>query len=453
MARSTLSRLVALPDTNPPERLEKALDWFFFVVAAASAAWLAVLLFEISVRLGWWQIVTSIVFWLLLAYLLLPRLHRILTTLYVPDYFIGRARTSDGLLGDPINVALRGSEKQVHQAMRQSGWTMADDVSLRSSFRIVSSTLLRRSYDEAPVSPLFLFGRMQDFAYQQEVDSSPGKRHHVRFWRCPPGWMLPGGFTVDWVAAGTYDRSVGLSLFTLQVTHKIDANVDEERDHIVKSVGDASPAATVEVLRDFSTGYHARNGGGDAIVTDGDLPIVDLSRVTVPAGSPAEAEGSTATDSRNKRPATTAVGAVLLMVGALLALANALIFIATPEDVVAVNALATISNSLIRTIVVSSGAVLGIIAVCQLLLAWFVFAGNNLARILVLSLTTIELVGQVIAVQAGSLDPLTSASLLSIASGILVLLALSSERTAVYARRPRKQSKRVTPAPSRASAG
>ena len=31
------------------------------------------------------------------------------------------------------------------------------------------------------------------------------------------------------------------------------------------------------MLRDFSTGYHARNGGGDSIRTDGDLPIVDVS--------------------------------------------------------------------------------------------------------------------------------------------------------------------------------
>ena len=55
----------------------------------------------------------------------------------------------------------------------------------------------------------------------------------MRFWRCPEGWQLPGGYAVDWLAAGTYDRSVGLSLFTLQVTHKIDADTDIERDYIV----------------------------------------------------------------------------------------------------------------------------------------------------------------------------------------------------------------------------
>ena len=48
--------------------------------------------------------------------------------------------------------------------------------------------------------------------------------------------MLPGGYAVDWLAAGTYDKSVGLSLFTLQVTHKIEENTDIERDYIVETV-------------------------------------------------------------------------------------------------------------------------------------------------------------------------------------------------------------------------
>ena len=86
------------------------------------------------------------------------------------------------------------------------------------------------------MSPLFLFGRQQDFAYQQEVDGNPAKRHHVRFWRTPDDWLLPGGRRVDWLAAGTFDRAVGFSLFTLQVTHKIDADTDVERDHIVATV-------------------------------------------------------------------------------------------------------------------------------------------------------------------------------------------------------------------------
>ena len=263
------------------------LDGFFFVYAGIAAVWLAWLVFTESFTFGWWGIAFFIVFWLVLAYLVLPRLHRILTTIYVPDYFIGRARTSDGLLGDPVNLALDGEDAQLHAALAAAGWTRADDVTAASSWHIVTSTVTRRSYDEAPVSPLFLFGRQQDFAYQQEVEGNPSRRHHVRFWRTPDGWLLPGGRRVGWLAAGTFDRAVGFSLFTLQVTHKIDADTDVERDHVVTTVLASNPAARVEVLRDFSTGYHSRNGGGDTIRTDGDLPVIDLGSVPVTDASAA----------------------------------------------------------------------------------------------------------------------------------------------------------------------
>ncbi|MGK3954102.1 LssY C-terminal domain-containing protein [Microbacterium sp. I2] len=258
-----------------------AIDWFFFVFAGVAALWLAYLSLTETFHVGWWGLPFFVAFWMLLAYLVLPRLHRILTTIYVPDYFIGRTRTSDGLLGDPVNLAFLGEGEQIETALREAGWTKADPVTLASSWRIITSTIRRRSYHQAPVSPLFLFGRQQDFAYQQEVDGNPAQRHHVRFWKCPEGWLLPGGRRVDWLAAGTFDTSVGLSLFTLQVTHRIDADTDVERDHIVSSIRDADSRVVVDVISDFATGYHARNGGGDSIRTDGDLPIVDVRALSV----------------------------------------------------------------------------------------------------------------------------------------------------------------------------
>src|SRR6478752_607852 len=256
------------------------IDGFFFVVAGGLSVWLAYAVLRHDVAPGG-PLALLIVFWLLLGYLVLPRLHRILTRIYVPGYFIGRTRTSDGLLGDPVNLAFRGRADQVHQSMVSTGWTRADDVDLRSSARIVTSTLRRRSYAEAPVSPLHLFDRQQDFAYQREVDGSPSRRHHIRFWRCPDDWLLPGGFAVDWLAAATFDSGVGLSFFTLQMTHRIEANTDVERDFVVESLSDV-PQSHVEIIKNFSSGYHSRNGGGDRIQTDGDLPIVDLTSAAAP---------------------------------------------------------------------------------------------------------------------------------------------------------------------------
>lgn len=249
---------------------------FFVVVAFVLVAWFAWELLDRGVPGDPAWALYLVAFWAIAAYLALPRMHQVFTVLYVPDYFIGRTRTSDGILGDPVNLAFDGTEHDIHAAMQAAGWTLADDITLRSSWKIVQSSVMRRSYPEAPVSDLHLFGRKQAFAYQQEVDGNPSQRHHVRFWPVPEGWYLPGGQRVDFLAAGTYDRSVGLSGFTGQVTHKIDANTDAERDYIINTLRYAKPNIGVRVIEKFSTAYHSRNGGGDAIQTDGHLPVVNV---------------------------------------------------------------------------------------------------------------------------------------------------------------------------------
>ena len=60
-------------------------DEFFFVFAGIAAVWLSWLVFTQSFQFGWFGILIFVVFWAILAYLVLPRLHRLLTTIYVPD--------------------------------------------------------------------------------------------------------------------------------------------------------------------------------------------------------------------------------------------------------------------------------------------------------------------------------------------------------------------------------
>lgn len=410
--------------------LQSKLDWGFFVLATGAAVWLGWLLLGLGLKPGPWQIPLWILFWAALAYLVLPRIHRILTSIYVPNYFIGRARTSDGLLGDPVNLAFRGSEEQLHTVMQAAGWTLADPVSWRSSWRIITSTVLRRSYDEAPVSPLLLFGRQQDLAYQQEVDGSPGKRHHVRFWRAPEGWMLPGGSAVDWLAAGTYDRKVGLSLFTLQVTHKIAPNVDDERDHIVASVQGAEPAVTVEVLKDFATGYHSRNGGGDNIQTDGDLPIVNLR--AVPAS---QVDDAIATTHTIQRPLPIVLGAALIWLSALGAVISAINLFANSD---------TLTNEIdgsatARAVVLGFASLFAILSLLKGWLAYLVLLGSSWARTLVLSLLVITLLSQLLLLQNSNTDMFEFTTAFGTALDILTMLALSSEGAAGYVRRCRER--------------
>ena len=295
--------------------LDDVVDAVFFAVAAAATLWLAWLLIGSGWHLEPWLVLNSVLFWVVLAYLAIPRVHQVLTWLYVPDYFIGRTRTPDGLLGDPVNLAVHGDEDDIHAAMRAAGWVRADAITPRSALRIVVSSLLRRSYPAAPVSTLVLFGRGQDFAYQKEVEGNPSQRHHVRFWHTPAGWVLPGGRSVDWLAGATYDRSVGLSALTFQVTHKIDADIDIERNFVVDDVRWANAEADLGVWPDFFTAYHDKNGGGDRVETDGDLYVLDLDAVVPESVDSVELARARAADAQanRQRPPQLLVALILIM--------------------------------------------------------------------------------------------------------------------------------------------
>ena len=221
-------------------------------------------------------LISLTILWLVAAYFVLPRVHRLLSRIYVPDNFIGRTRTVDGLLCDPVNMAINGNKRDLIHAMEDAGWTLAEKLTVRCIWLMVKSVALRKSYPAAPVSDAILFGNKQDFAFQMEVENNPRKRHHVRFWKAPKGWYLPGGHKVDWLGAATYDEAVGLSLFTMQFTHSIDSNVDKERDFIINSLQTAGRISKANRIEHFFSAYKTRNGFGHHYITDGSMVIAEL---------------------------------------------------------------------------------------------------------------------------------------------------------------------------------
>lgn len=219
-----------------------------------------------------------ILFWAFSAYVVLPWINRNLTRIYVPHYFIGRTQTGDGLLGDPINIAFNGKKEDIIAAFKEAEWHVADPLSLSSSIKIVKSSILGTSYPTAPVSSLFLFQEQQTLAFEREINHNPRRRHHIRLWKTPEDWHLPGGKQADWLGAATYDKNVGLSLFTGQITHKIDSDTDKERDFVIQTLKTSPLLGEIEIVEHFTSSYHSRNGGGDRIQTDGALPFVTIKK-------------------------------------------------------------------------------------------------------------------------------------------------------------------------------
>jgi len=178
--------------------------------------------------------------------------------------------THRGHRGDPVNIAFVGTEEELHRALSTARWYAADPITLESSLRIAADVVLRKPYEHAPVSDLFLWGRRQDLAYEQPVGASPKQRHHVRFWRSQE---VDAAGEPLWLGAATFDERVEISRTTGGVTHKIAPEVDRERN---KLVGDTARSGVLDGyywVDRFHPERQGFNGGGDPWVTDGRLAV------------------------------------------------------------------------------------------------------------------------------------------------------------------------------------
>lgn len=224
-------------------------------------------------RARWRRFLWIVAAWAVVAYLAAPWIWETWFRDH-PDYAHAPhvTRTSDGHPGDPVNIALVGSEAEVVAGMRAAGWYPADPLSLKADLRIAADSVLRRPDDEAPVSNLFLFDRKEDLAFEQPVGDSPRQRHHVRYWR----WDKTDDGKPVWFGSATYDERVGLSHTTGQVTHHIGPDVDAERERIASQLTRAGCVQGVRTIDGFQQPPEGRNGGGDPWRTDGKLAVVEL---------------------------------------------------------------------------------------------------------------------------------------------------------------------------------
>src|SRR5262249_52211488 len=207
--------------------------------------------------------------YLAVAYLLLPALWKRYTHKHPSlEDLPGVTSTADGIPADPINVALIGTRVEVMTIMLAATWHPADKLTLRSCLEIAEACVFKRAYDDAPVSNEFLLGRKQDLAFEQAVGDNPRHRHHVRFWESDK--RDPDGRPV-WLGAAIFDKRVGLSRTTGQITHETAPDVDAERDKLFDDLKKTGDLAEFIIVSGFHKIREGRNGEGNPWHTDGDL--------------------------------------------------------------------------------------------------------------------------------------------------------------------------------------
>jgi hypothetical protein len=180
-----------------------------------------------------------------------------------------RSFTASGVPGDPLNIAFSGSDEDLLILMTKAGWDPADAITWRSALHIAVASVRHRSYPDAPVSSLYVNGRKQDFAFEQELGDAT-RRHHVRFWKLDQhdarGRPL-------WVGAATRDIGIGVSHTSGRPTHHIAPDVDAERNKLVGDVQSAG-GVVIEWIDEFQPASTGRNAAGDRFVTDRRLAVI-----------------------------------------------------------------------------------------------------------------------------------------------------------------------------------
>jgi hypothetical protein len=184
-----------------------------------------------------------------------------------------RVEDQQGNPGDMVNFALIGTQGQVDQAFQNAGWVKVDSTKEDAVVHGLLATLQHKAYLEMPMSTLYLFGRPQDLSYARaDPITVAAERHHLRVWRTD---QVVNGRPL-WVGSSTHDIGFERDQRNDSVTHKIDPDIDKERDFIEQifaAAGNLQSAAYVSPAHPLTS---AKTATGGEFHSDGRVLVLSL---------------------------------------------------------------------------------------------------------------------------------------------------------------------------------
>src|SRR5450432_4497539 len=185
--------------------------------------------------------------------------------------------TARRLPSDLTNVAIVGSSERIAAAFAAAGWSAARPLSFRRRVQWLRAIGERHGFESAPMSSLSLNGAQADMSWEKGLNDI-SKRHHIRLWKQPGAWE---GQDV-WIGAATRDVDFGFLRPGRPFTHKIEADVDRERDKVAYDLAFTGCTKTLDWAARTNVPRVADNGTGDAMTTDTRLAVVELKDCRAP---------------------------------------------------------------------------------------------------------------------------------------------------------------------------
>jgi hypothetical protein len=196
-------------------------------------------------------------------------------TAEIIDRIPRRVVDAQGNAGDNTNFVILGDEKKVLAAFEAAGWVQVDRAKEDAVIHGLLSVLNKQAYVELPMSELTLFGRVQDYGLAHaEPIAVVMQRHHLRLWKAP--------FTIEghqlWVGAATHDIGFDRDQRNNGVTHKIDPDVDLEREFVAQSLDETGLVASLSYLAPSQPSKEARTATGATFHSDGRMLVIQLGQ-------------------------------------------------------------------------------------------------------------------------------------------------------------------------------
>src|SRR5450432_817745 len=199
-------------------------------------------------------------------------LHRLIASMPSRTYATARQRPSD-----LTNVALIGSRDQIAAAFAAGGWSAARPLTTRRLVQWLRAIGERHGFESAPMSALLLNGTRADMSWEKGLNDI-SKRHHIRLWKQAGEWE---GQDV-WIGAATRDVDFGFLRPGRPFTHRIEADVDRERDKVAYDLAFTGCTKTLDWAARANVPRVTENGTGDEMTTDTRLAVVELNSCRAP---------------------------------------------------------------------------------------------------------------------------------------------------------------------------
>jgi hypothetical protein len=186
--------------------------------------------------------------------------------------------------GDMVNFLLLGSEATMQSTFTTAGWVKVDPDVKEAVLHGLLESLSKESYLTMPMSQLYLFGRPQDYGWAHaEPISVVASRNHLRIWKAP---FEVNGQTL-WVGAATHDIGFERDQRNNGITHKIDPDIDLERDYVEKTLSSTGIVLEVSHFLPDSPMKEAKTATGGSFHSNGQVLILRLddSYKPVPAAT------------------------------------------------------------------------------------------------------------------------------------------------------------------------